>query len=133
MWLRLSFRYDFDYVPEVIAEVAFQEVRQTTRYQVDRIRKSARAIYAKLLRDPVSGPRVRPLKRKLEANVYVLSGHQYRVFAEDMPAARREFARALRLAPGFTRAYIGLLQTLAGPRLARWLRHARSSLFALGK
>ena len=133
MWLRLSFRHDFDCVPEVVAEVAFQETRQTTRYQADHVRRTARAVYTKLLQDPISGPVVRPIQRKLEANVHVLCGHQHRVFGHDMPAARREFWKALRLAPRFSPAYVGLLETFAGPRLGRWLRSARSSLFALRK
>jgi hypothetical protein len=88
-----------------------------------------RAIYAKLLRDATAGPLVRPQARRLAANVHVMTGHQHRVFDGDYAAARREFWRALRLAPTFSRAYVGLLETLAGPRLIARLRTLRSAAY----
>lgn len=131
LWLRLSFSHEFDYVPAVIADVVFQSARRNTRYPPAQVAETVRAIYAKLLDDPVTGSRVRPVQRHLAANARVLSGHQCRVFEDDLAAARREFLAALRVSPGFAPAYIGLLESLAGGRLTHWLRVVRSRLWRL--
>lgn len=132
LWLRLSLQYEFDFVPAVVADIRFQNVRHTTAYRPVRVGETVRAMYAKLLDDPVAAPLVCPLRRRLESNVHVVAGHQYRVHERDLRSARTQFLTAVRLAPDFLPAYVGLLETLAGGRATYLLRLIRSKLWALG-
>jgi glycosyltransferase involved in cell wall biosynthesis len=130
LWLRLSFHHEFACVSQRVARVVFQPVQRTTSQTAAVVGQTVRRIYAKLWDDPVAEPLVRPVARRLEANVHVMMGHQYRLFEENLPAARREFMRALRQAPGFRPAQVGLVETLVGLRVTRWLRGVRSTLYS---
>jgi glycosyltransferase involved in cell wall biosynthesis len=130
LWLRLSFHHDFTCVPQRVARVVFQPVQRTTSQPAHVVGQTARRIYAKLQTDAVAAPLVRPLARQLEANVHVMVGHQLRLFERNLPEARREFVRALRYAPNYRPAQVGLFEALVGLRVTGWLRRARSTLYA---
>jgi hypothetical protein len=128
-WLRLSFHCVFDFVPEVVARISTQEVRRNTSRPAASVGATVRVIYDKLLDDPTAGPIVGGRIRQLMANVHVTTGHQYRVFDHNYAAARREFLRAIRVAPDMSLAYVGLLESMAVGPTIEWLRLARSALF----
>ncbi|MCC6189359.1 MAG: glycosyltransferase family 2 protein [Anaerolineales bacterium] len=128
-WLRLSFHSEFDYVPAVVARITAQEARRSTSQPTARIGATVEAIYAKLRRDPAAWPLIRHRARHLRANVHVMTGHHYRVFDRNRPAARREFLRALRIAPDLPRVYTGLLEAFASGSMIERLRQARSRYY----
>jgi glycosyltransferase involved in cell wall biosynthesis len=131
LWLRLSFQYEFDFVPAVVADIRFQGARRNTGHPAAQVAETVSAIYAKLLDDPPSAPPIGHLRRRLASNVHVLSGHHCRVFEGDLRAARRQFLTAVQLAPGFLPAYFGLVETLAGSRPTHRLRVIRAKLWSL--
>lgn len=128
-WLRLSFHSEFTHVPRRVAQVLFQPVQRTTSQPAVVVGQTVKHIYGKLQAEPVAGRLVRPLASQLAANVHVMMGHQYRLYEGNLAAARLEFLRALRLAPGFWPAHKGLLEALLGKRVTDWLRQARSAWF----
>jgi glycosyltransferase involved in cell wall biosynthesis len=130
-WLRLSLICAFSHVPAVVARIEFGEGRRNTSQIPSVAGDTVRQIYAKLLADPTTSSSLSKKRRLLEANVHVVMGHQYRLYTGDVAAARREFWIAIRLAPEFARAYIGLGESLIGIQLTHWLRIVRSRYFAL--
>jgi glycosyltransferase involved in cell wall biosynthesis len=130
--LRLSFHYDFVAIQARVARIYLQDVQRSTSRPAIDVGATARAAYRKLLDDPVAQSYVKPRWRTLMANAHVMVGHHYRVFEANMPAARREFLLAIRLAPDFMRAYVGLVEATAGPSVIRNLRTLRSHLFGVG-
>jgi len=129
--LRLSFHYDFVATPTRVARIYLQnEQRSTSRPAAD-VGTAARAAYQKLLDDPAAWPHVQARWKTLMANAHVMVGHHHRVFEANLPAARREFLAAIRLAPLFPRAYVGLAEASIGTPAIEGLRLLRSQLFGL--
>jgi glycosyltransferase involved in cell wall biosynthesis len=128
-WLRLSLHCDFDFVPKVVASISIQDVRRNTSLPSARVGATVRSIYAKLLEDPVAGPQVRKRVRHLRANEHVMTGHHKRLYDQDQRSARREFLRAIRVAPDMPAAYVGLAEAMLGQTVIHQLRLARSALF----
>jgi glycosyltransferase involved in cell wall biosynthesis len=127
--LRLSWHYDFVCVPAFVAQMTSQPVQRSSSQTVAVVGDVMRTMYAKLARDPESAPVADRYSRRLQANVHVMMGHQYRLFVGNPWAARQEYLTALRLAPTFGRAYIGLAESLLGPGAIRKLRTMRSRLY----
>jgi glycosyltransferase involved in cell wall biosynthesis len=130
LWLRLSFQARFTCVRRKVARIRFQAEQRTTSQPGRVVADTARRIYAKLEADPVAGPMVKPLRRRLHANAHVMAGHHFRLFGNDRPAARAEFVRAVQLDPAFGPAWKGLMEALVGRRPTQWLRALRSRWYA---
>jgi glycosyltransferase involved in cell wall biosynthesis len=131
--LRLSFHYDFTAVCKRVARIYHQTEQRSTSRPAGDVGLAARTAYEKLLDDPVARPHVQATWKTLMANTHVMTGHHYRVFEANMPAARREFLAALRMAPGYRRAYIGLVEASMGQWIIGKLRQLRSRLFRPGR
>jgi glycosyltransferase involved in cell wall biosynthesis len=132
-WLRLSFRHAFSHVPLVICRIQFEEVRRNANRAPSVAGEAVRQIYARLLSDPATSAGLRQKRRQLEANIHVVMGHQYRLYADDVAGARREFWTAVQQAPDFYRAYIGLAESYLGARRTTWLRAIRARIFAIDR
>jgi glycosyltransferase involved in cell wall biosynthesis len=133
LWLRLAFRHTFTYVPKVVAHIHSEPIRLLTSGPATRAAEAVRAMYAKLERDPVARQYVASRRRELEANVHVVAGHHHRVFGHNAAAARREFVRALQIAPMYQPAYVGLAEALLGRQFSDGLRAIRSIIYARGQ
>lgn len=127
--LRLAFRVDFACVHARLAEIEYQPVRRSTAYRPEETLESVQALYSSLLADPISRPFLLSRRNYLEANACVMLGHQYRVMLNDRVAARGAFLKAIRTAPTFSRAYLGLVQSLLSASTTRALRAWRDRWF----
>jgi glycosyltransferase involved in cell wall biosynthesis len=130
LWLRLSFRHPFTHVHRVVARLRAEPVRRLTSAPSEQAALAVRRMYARLLDDPAARPFLHDKRRLLEANAHVVAGHHYRLFGDDLAAARREFLKAVRLAPAFRPALVGLAEALAGRRVTDSLRGLRSRYLA---
>lgn len=127
--LRLSFQVDFRCIRVCLVEIEYQPIRRSTDYEPDEVLRAARLMYSRLLSDPISGPLLQPYRNYLDANAYVMLGHQYRVMLNDRVAARQAFLNAIRCMPTFRRAYVGLAQSLLSASAIRLLRIWRDRWF----
>ncbi len=133
LWLRLSVRYQFDYVPQIISTIYFLEVRRSTNVEVSQVEDSIRTIYAKLRNDPIASKLLKSRFSHMMSNVHVLKSHHYRIFNLDLNLARREAIKAIKKSPLFPRGYIALVQSCFGAEFTDTLRKWRSTLLGLGK
>jgi glycosyltransferase involved in cell wall biosynthesis len=132
LWLRLSFKHAFTCVPQVVARLHSESVRRLTSVPPAQAAQAVRRMYARLLADPAAQPHIAERRRALEANEHVAAGHHARLFANDPAAARTAFFTALRIAPTFRPAWIGLAETLTGRQITDRLRGLRSRLAGRG-
>jgi glycosyltransferase involved in cell wall biosynthesis len=133
LWMRLAFHYDFSCVRARVARIVFHEGQRSTSRPAVEVARVLRTIYQKLLSDPETAPIVRRRWADLMANTHVMTGHQYRVFEGNKEAARREFWTAIRMAPRFAPAYVGMAEAYLGTWALQRLQAVRSRLFAASR
>jgi len=110
--LRLSAQYDFGYVAQEVGRVYIQERSRTLQSRISDITEAVSSVYAKLGGDKSMCHGLLGMKKRFSANRYVWCGDQYRLYAKDTGAARKEYLKAIKTSPGFVPAYKGLLKLL---------------------
>ena len=133
LWLRLSFRYKFDFVSRTITTIHYQDTRRSSECSAEQVGEVVHSMYAKLMHDPISNDLLRPYRQRLEANIHIQKGHHYRIYEGNSIAARREFLKAISISPFFERGIIGLLESFFGQNFTHTMRILRSNIFSLRK
>jgi len=125
LWIRLSFRTRFDFVPEVLVRMQFDLGSRHWTAPAEQCIASDRAIYAGLESDPLVRDAVRAFRRRIESTIdYRGAGHQH--MEGDRRAALRSLLRSVRRDPRRLRAWKLLAVVAAGGRFTAAARKLRS-------
>lgn len=127
LWLRLSFRFQFDFVPEPLVQITIDPSSRHRAAPADALAESLERIYDGLLADPASARFVRQHRPILRAGIEYATAAQHRSFGETADAFRR-FLRCVTAKPFQARAYAALMLLPMGRAALRRARSLRSTL-----
>lgn len=125
LWLRLAFRFRFDFVPEVLVRMQFEPGSRHWSMPVRQLIDSVHAIYDGLGSDPLIREMLLANRRRFDATVDFRIGAHLTFFGK-----RREaipyLLRSLRRDPLRLRSWKSLVVAAAGPRLTSAAKCLRS-------
>ena len=121
LWLRLSTRFRFDYVPETMVRIRVAAESRLNSVAGEAYLNDVRGIYQRLRDDEHVGAYVRRHWRRCRASMAWLAGYFQLMNEGNAAAARRQFLTAIVLWPGEWRAYRSLVRSLVPVALLRGL------------